>query len=109
MRKAISRLLPTLLITFFVLALQAQPSGKIPEKVEAKPYKVLTNGKRITIKSTSNLKQVMLWTNAGNRLVEQRDINASGFTFTIPIKGNYFFLMVQLTNGKIYTEKIGVQ
>ena len=51
----------------------------------------------------------MLWTTGGNRLVEQREINNSAFTFTIPVSGKYFFLMLTLTNGKVYTEKIGLQ
>jgi hypothetical protein len=51
----------------------------------------------------------MIWTNGGNRLIEQRSINANNYSFTIPINGKFFFLMVGLSNGKIYIEKIGVQ
>jgi hypothetical protein len=51
----------------------------------------------------------MVWTTSGHRVVEQREINAASFTFTIPIHEKIYFLMVGLENGKIYTEKIGIQ
>jgi len=109
MRKAINRLLAVVSFTLTVSVLQAQPLGEEPAKKEAKPYKVLTSGKQITIKSNKEIKHVMLWTSGGNRLVEQREINNSSFTFTIPVNGSSFFLMVGLANGKIYTEKIGLR
>ena len=109
MKKAIGRLLALVYLSFFVVTSQAQPVNEISIKKEAKPYKVLTSGKQITIKSIKDISHVMLWTNGGNRLVEQKEINAGSYSFTIPINGNYFFLMVGLVNGKIYTEKIGVQ
>ena len=107
--KAISRLLAVLSLSLLVFSSQAQPVNDILVKKEAKPYKVLTSGKQITIKSNNNISHVMLWTNGGNRLVEQREINASSYSFTIPISGKFFFLMVGLVNGKIYTEKIGLR
>jgi len=87
----------------------AQPINEPPVKKELKPYKVLTLGRQISIKSTKNISHVMLWTSGGDRLVEQREINNSSYTFTIPINGKIFFLMIGLDNGKIYTEKIGIQ
>lgn len=107
--KVTRRLLAVISLSFFVFASQAQPVSEISIKKEAKPYKVLTSGKQITIKSNITINHVMLWTNGGNRLVEQREINAGSYSFTIPINGKFFFLMVGLMNGKIYTEKIGVQ
>ena len=108
MNKSIRRLLTILSMSIAVIISHAQPVTDNAVK-EAKPYKVLTSGKQITIKSTKGISHVMLWTNGGNRLVEQRGINASSYSFTIPINGKVFFLMVGLVNGKIYTEKIGVQ
>ena len=102
--KAISRLFAVVSLSVFVIASQAQPVNK-----ETKPYKVLTSSKQITIKSTKDISHLMLWSNGGNRLVEQKEINASSYSFTIPINGKFFFLMVGLVNGKIYTEKIGIQ
>ena len=107
--KALSRLLAVASLSIFVIASQAQPVNEISVKKETKPYKVLTSGKQITIKSTKDISHVMLWTNGGNRLVEQREINANSYSFTIPINGKFFFLMVGLVNGKIYTEKIGLR
>ncbi|HQW42532.1 MAG: hypothetical protein IPF69_14480 [Chitinophagaceae bacterium] len=104
MMNAIRRLLAIVLLSVVVLDLQAQPFAK-----ETKPYKILTSGKNITIKSTNNINHIMIWTNGGNRLIEQRSINANNYSFTIPINGKFFFLMVGLSNGKIYIEKIGVQ
>ncbi len=109
MLKAIRRLMAIASFSLFVIALQAQPVSNDPVKKETKPYKVLTSGKQVTIKSSKEIKHVMLWTSGGNRLVEQKEINNNSFTFTIPISGSYFFLMVGLANGKIYTEKIGIQ
>lgn len=94
-------------VSFFVS--QAQPAADPSIKKETRPYKVLNTGKQITIKSSRNIQHVMLWTNNGHRVVEQREINADSYTFTIPINEKIFFLMLGLEGGKIYTEKIGIQ
>lgn len=94
-------------VSFFVL--QAQPAGNQSIKKETRPYQVVTSGKQITIKSNRNIQHVMLWTITGHRVVEQREINSSSYTFIIPINEKIFFLMVGLEGGKIYTEKIGLQ
>lgn len=88
---------------------QAQPAGNQSLKKETQPYKVISSGKEITIKSSRNILHVMVWTTNGHRVVEQREINAASFTFIIPINEKIFFLMVGLETGKIYTEKIGIQ
>jgi len=97
----------SLLSLLFIVA-QSQPVAETPENKEAKPYKVYTEGKQITIKSLKNINQVMLWTSSGNRVVEQKNINNSYYTFTIPVTHNAFYLMISLAGGKVYTEKIGV-
>lgn len=102
--KSVSRLLAVAVLSVSMLTGYTQPI-----KTEAKPYKVLTTGKQLTIKSSKNIKHVMVWTTSGDRVVEQRDINNSSFTIDIPISRKTFFLMVGLENGKVYTEKIGVQ
>jgi len=104
MMNATRRLIAIVLLSVIVHGSQAQPLTK-----ETKPYKVFTSGKQVTIKSSNNISQVMLWTNGGYRLVEQRGINSGSYSFTIPINGKIFYLMVGLSNGKIYTEKIGIQ
>jgi membrane-bound ClpP family serine protease len=77
-------------------------------KKEAKPYKILSAGLQITIRSSKVLDKVMVWTTDGNRLVEQKDIKSTTITVTLPISRPYFFLMIGLTDGKIYTEKIAL-
>ena len=109
---SVKRLFAIVSLSIICFASQAQPIntvGNPTEKKEAKPYKILTSGKQITIKSTKDIKHVMLWTTGGNRVVEQKEINNNSYTFTIPVNQKTFFLMIGLDGGKIYTEKVGVQ
>jgi hypothetical protein len=94
-------------VSYFVSTAQSGNAELI--KKETRPYRVITSGKEITIKSKLNILQVMVWTIGGNRVVEQRDIHADSYSFTIPIYEKIYFLMVGLENGKVYTEKIGIQ
>ena len=109
MRSAIRRLSAIAFLSILFIVSQAQPVNDSSFKKEVKVYKILTSGKQITIKSTKNIKHIMLWTTDGHRVVEQKEINNSSYTFTIPVNQKTFFLMVGLTNGKIYTEKIGLR
>lgn len=102
MASSVRRLLAAAVLSVSFLILHAQA------KKENKPYKVLSSGKQISIKSNRNIQHVMLWTSSGHRVVEQREINAASFAFTIPVNEKIFFLMVGLEGGKIYTEKIGL-
>ena len=45
----------------------------------------------------------------GNRVVEQKEINKSFYSFNIPVNQKAFYLMIGLVGGKIYTEKIGLR
>jgi len=74
---------------------------------KARPFKILTNGKTITIRSNSKLNSIMVWSSNGNRFIEQTNIDANSYDFTIPPKDKYVFVMVEI-GGKRYTEKIGV-
>lgn len=90
----------------------AQPVYK-PAKdsvVKAKPYKLLTAGKQITIRSntTNNILSVMVWTSGGHRVLEQKDINASSYQFRISVNSSAYFMMIRMADGKSYSEKIGV-
>ena len=109
MTSAIRRLLAIAFLTILFISSRAQPDSNLPAKKESKPYKLLTSGKQVTIKSTKDIKHVMLWTTGGNRVIEQKEINTGSYTFTIPISQKAFFLMIGLSDGKIYTEKIGVR
>ncbi len=84
---------------------QALPAGQ----KEPKPYKILTSGKQVTVKSGKNIKSVMVWTASGHRIVEQQEINASTYTFNVNVSEKYFFVMIHLDGMKPFTEKIGVQ
>ncbi len=106
---AVRRLLAVASLSVVVIASQAQPASNETAVKEIKPYKLLTSGRQITIKSTRNIKNVMLWTTSGYRVVEQREINNSSFMLNMPVNQKTFFLMIGLENGKIYTEKIGIQ
>lgn len=109
MLKALRGLMAFVSLLLFLSAARAQPADSEPAKKETKPFKILTSGKQVTIKSNREINHVMLWTSGGNRLVEQKDIHDNNFSFTIPVNGSYFFLMIALANGKVYTEKIGVR
>ena len=109
---SVKRLFAVVSLSVLCFASQAQPVNTLvipTEKKETKPYKILTSGKQITIKSNKAIKHVMLWTTGGNRVVEQKEINNSSYTIIIPVNQKTFFLMIGLDGGKIYTEKVGVQ
>lgn len=101
--KSVSRLVAVILFTVSFLSIKAQSSKK-----ETKPYRVITSGRQLTIKSNKTINNIMVWTTDGNRVVEQKNINNNSFTIDIPVYRKAFYLMIGLTNGKIYTEKIGV-
>ena len=106
---AIRRLMAVAFLSVIVTVSQAQPVNETFAKKEVKPYKILTSGRQITIKSTRDIKNVMLWTTNGYRVVEQKEINNRLYVLDIRVNQKTFFLMIGLNNGKIYTEKIGIQ
>ena len=73
-----------------------------------KPYRILTAGRQVTIKSTKNIRNVMVWTSGGHRIIEEKDVNTSNYSFRITINEKIFFVRVQLADGNSYSEKIGV-
>jgi hypothetical protein len=85
----------------------ASPNNKIQNSLP-KPYRILTAGKKITISSKVQVKKVMIWTSTGNRVLEQDNINAANFSHTISINEKIFFVMIETTDGKRFTEKIGL-
>jgi hypothetical protein len=88
----------------------ASNSGRTTiEKPAPKPFKILTSGKQITLKSNATIKSVMVWTASGHRVIEQKEVNSTSYTFNLTIEERVFFVMVQLQDGKLYTEKIGVK
>lgn len=87
-------------------------SFKIPEtttSTSAKPYKVLTNGKQITIQSKQNLKSLMVWSSSGHRIVEEKELKTTSYSFTIPSREKICFMSIETMEGKRFSEKIGLK
>jgi hypothetical protein len=102
------------LFTCMVNASMAQDPGaknklSSEQKTAIKPFRILTNGKRITIQSEKDISRVIAWTSSGNRFIEQSNIEAPTYNFIIPSKERFVFIMLELQGGKRFTEKIGVQ
>lgn len=106
-RSFIRSLMTAFIVVCLSLLSYAQPAPA-PSK-EPKPYKILTTGKQVTIKSSKSIQSIMVWTASGHRIVEQQEINASSFSFNVNINEKYFFVMIRLEGMKPFTEKIGVQ
>jgi len=100
-----------LLLSFDSKSTQQYPPKKQSNQVTnaVKPFRILTAGKRITIQSKTDIKKLMLWTASGHRLVEEKNLNTSTYTYAITIAERIFFLMVELADGKRYTEKFAVK
>ena len=75
----------------------------------AKPYKVLTNGKQITIQAKQNLKSLMVWSANGHRIVEEKELKTSSYSFYVPTKEKICFISIETMEGKRFSEKIGVK
>jgi hypothetical protein len=88
---------------------QPAPANEGENTSANKPYKILTLGKQITVKSTKEIKSIMVWTASGHRIVEQKEVNATSFSFNINVSEKVFFVMIRLEGAKPFTEKIGVQ
>ena len=73
------------------------------------PFKVLTSGKRITIQSTKNIANVIAWNGAGNRITEQRNLDATRCAFSAGSNDRVIFVMVELKDGRRYTKKVGLE
>jgi len=106
MLTSIRKLVAIIAISFISVCTQAQSDRT--EAGTSKPYKILTTGKQITVKSTKTIKSVMVWTASGHRIVEQKEINAASYSFTINVNEKVFFLMIEYEGSKPFTEKIGI-
>ena len=108
-RKAI--LVPALFcISCFMHAqVKQSPKSEVAISTTAKPFKVLTNGKQITIQSKQNLKSLLVWTASGHRFVEEKQLTSNSYSFTIPAKETIFYIMLETAEGKRFTERMGVK
>ena len=113
MRKSFYRLLALLSLSLYISTTVAQSTNNSFDrsfKKEVKSFKILTSGKQITIKSTKDIKTIMVWTASGHRIVEQTQVNATSFSFNVSgSRERIFFVMVQYEGQKPVTEKFGVE
>jgi hypothetical protein len=107
----IRRLMTVVVITLLSVSTYAQPvpANQGETSRTNKPYKILTSGKQITVKSTKDIKGIMVWTATGHRIVEEKEVNATSYSFNINVTEKVFFVMIQFEGSKPYTEKVGVQ
>src|SRR5215212_9466122 len=97
-------------VTCFIYGQAKQtPNTETAAAKSAKPFKVLTNGKQITIESKQNLRSLMAWTASGHRFIEEKELKTTSYSFTVPSKEKVFFLMIETAEGKRFTEKMGVK
>ena len=101
----------SLLVVTYSIHGQTKPSGNQEEVVasSSKPFKVLTNGKQITIQAKQNLKSLMVWTASGHRIVEEKEMKANNYSFSVPSKEKFIFMVAEMADGKKFTEKIGLK
>ena len=85
------------------------PNSEVTARSSAKPFKVLTNGNRITIQTKQNLRSIIVWTASGHRFVEEKELTTASYTFTVPSKEKIFYIMLETAEGKRFTEKMGVK
>ena len=85
------------------------PNSEAAATISTKPFKVLTNGKQITIQSKQNLRSLMVWTASGHRFIEEKELKTNSYSFTVPSKEKVFFMMIETAEGKRFTEKMGVK
>jgi hypothetical protein len=106
-----SKLRRLLAIALFSTSIFISSQAQVTESTgkEPRPYKVSNNGRQVTLKSSKTMQHVMLWTTDGHRIVEQKELNSSNYTFSVPGNSKLFFMMVGFGDGKIYTEKIGLR
>jgi hypothetical protein len=105
------RLLTIVIIIFLYSFSHAKPVSafKTGYTNDNKPYKILTAGKQVTVKSTREIKTIMVWTSSGHRVIEEKAVNSTSFSFNLKVTEKVFFIMIQLEGSKPYTEKIGIE
>lgn len=103
MKQSVTRLMALIILSLSVQLLSAQPPKK-----ETRPYKLLSSGRQLTIRSTKPIRNLMVWTLDGHRVVEHRGMNDTQVKLEIPVQRNACYLMIELAGGKVYTERIGL-
>ncbi len=100
-------------ITCLTIVAQGQPINKTvsvkESTTDSKPYRIHTIGKQVAIKSNIDIKNIMVWTSGGNRILEKKEINTANYSFRVAVTEKIFFVMLRLADGKTYSEKIGIE
>lgn len=113
MRRSYHRLMAIVTLSLIISTAASQTASNSFDdsfKKENKPFRILTYGKQVTVKSTKDIKTIMVWTATGHRIVEQTQVNASSYTFNVSgSRERIFFVMVQYEGQKPVTEKFGLQ
>jgi hypothetical protein len=84
-------------------------AGVKTENKSNPPFRLLTSGKKITVQAKQNIQSVIVWTASGHRVIEQKDINSTAFSFDITINAKIFFVRVDMADGTMHTKRIGLQ
>lgn len=95
-------------LLIILLAINA-PAPALTQGVNNKPYRIQTSGREVTIKSSRLIKEVLVWTSTGHRIVENRNINASTYSFQVNTNTRVVYVMIHYEGRKPYTEKIGIE
>src|SRR5689334_18880699 len=74
---------------------QSAPAIEATIIKEDKPYKILTSGKQVTVKSSKEIKSVMVWTSSGHRIIEEKAVNSTSYSFNLKIPEKVYFIMIQ--------------
>jgi hypothetical protein len=85
------------------------PKSETATSSMTKPFRVLTNGKQITIQSKQNLRSLMVWTASGHRFVEEKALSTNSYSFIVPAKETIFYIMLETAEGKRFTERMGLK
>ncbi|MBO9659259.1 MAG: hypothetical protein J7527_10585 [Chitinophagaceae bacterium] len=107
----IKKILPIAVLLLSAVAIEAQPvlAAATEKNKPAKPYRILTSGKQITIKSSKDIKSIMVWSSSGNRILEQKEINADSYAFRLTVNEKVLFIRIQLNDGKVYSDRLGIR
>ena len=96
-------------VTCFIYGQEKESNKSAVTTSSPKPFKVLTNGKQITVQSKQNLRSLIVWTASGHRFVEEKDLTTNSYSFIVPAKEKIFYIMLETAEGKRFTEKMGVK
>ena len=100
-----------LTILCFCMLTSSLSFGQVPipashQKTES--VKILTQGKKITVKSRTKINKLMIWTASGHRITEDHNLHTNSWTYTVSINENIFYVMIELADGRRVTKKIGL-